>query len=116
MSVYPFKGLREAGALLTTGSDWVFAPETPNIFPGLQALLQGRKGWELDKEDVIRIVTIDGAIATNREKMEGSITAAKLANFIILDRDLVKAEDISTTVVLKTFFEVGRSMTMPATS
>ncbi|OCT45192.1 hydrolase [Cladophialophora carrionii] len=109
MSVYPFKGLREAGALLTIGSDWVFAPETPNIFPGLQALLQGRKGWELDKEDVIRIVTIDGATATNREKMEGSITAGKLANFIILDRDLVKAEDISTTVVLKTFFE-GREV------
>jgi predicted amidohydrolase YtcJ len=104
-SVYPFKGLRDAGALLTIGSDWVFAPGTPNIFPGLQALLQGRKGWEMDKEDIIRIVTIDGAKATGREKEEGSITAGKLANFIILDRNLVTEEDISTTVVLKTFFE-----------
>jgi len=104
-SVYPFAGLRKAGALLTIGSDWVFAPETPNIFPGLQALVEGRAGWELEKEDVIRIVTIDGAKATSRDKMEGTITTGKLANFIILDRDLVKASDISTTVVKKTFFE-----------
>jgi predicted amidohydrolase YtcJ len=59
----------------------------------------------MDIEDVIRIITIDGAKATNREKKEGSITPGKLANFIILDRDLAKAQDISTTIVLKTFFE-----------
>jgi predicted amidohydrolase YtcJ len=104
-SVYPFAGLRKAGALITIGSDWVFAPETPNIFPGLQALLQGRKGWEMEKEDILRIVTIEGAKAVGREKTEGSITQGKLANFIILDRDLVKEEDISTTIVRKTFFE-----------
>lgn len=105
MSVYPFKALRDAGALLTIGSDWILAPETPNIFPGLQALLQGRTGWEMDIEDIIRIVTIDGAKAVAREGTEGSITPGKNANFIILDRDLLKVEDISTTVVRKTFFE-----------
>ncbi|RVX73565.1 hypothetical protein B0A52_02453 [Exophiala mesophila] len=105
MSVYPFTGLRDAGALLTIGSDWVFAPETPNIFPGLQALLEGRKGWEMTKEEILRIMTMDGAKATGRETREGSITPGKQANFIILDRDLEKAEDISTTIVLKTFFE-----------
>jgi predicted amidohydrolase YtcJ len=102
---YPFAELRKAGALLTIGSDWVFAPETPNCFPGLQALLEGRVGWEMEKEDILRIMTIEGAKATGRDKMEGSITTGKSANFIILDRDLVEAKDISTTVVLKTFFE-----------
>ena len=108
-SVYPFAALRQAGALLTIGSDWVFAPETPNIFPGLQALLQGRPGWEMEKEDVLRIVTIDGAKAVGREQTEGSITKGKLANFTVVDRDLVAAEDLSTTVVRKTFFE-GREV------
>jgi predicted amidohydrolase YtcJ len=105
MSVYPFTSLRDAGALLTIGSDWVFAPETPNVFPGLQALLEGRKGWELDIEHIIRIMTIDGATAVGRDKVEGSITPGKLANFIILDRDFVKAKEIATTIVLKTIFE-----------
>ncbi|ODV91959.1 hypothetical protein CANCADRAFT_30242 [Tortispora caseinolytica NRRL Y-17796] len=105
MSVYPFTGLRDAGALLTIGSDWVFAPETPNIFPALQALLEGRKGWEMTREQILKIVTIDGAFAVGRDKDEGSIEPGKLANFIILDRDMTSAEEIATTIVKKTFFE-----------
>lgn len=105
LSVYPFTGLQAAGALMTIGSDWVFAPETPNCFPGLQALLQGRKGWEMKIEHIIQIMTMDGATAVGRAEIEGSITPGKLANFIVLDRDLLKVEDISTTLVLKTYFE-----------
>ncbi len=105
LSVYPFVGLRDAGALLTIGSDWVFAPETPNIFPGLQALQENRKGWELERDHLLRIITIDGAKAVSRDDVEGTITPGKLANFIILDRDLSVAKEIATTIVLKTFFE-----------
>ncbi|KAJ9637047.1 uncharacterized protein PV06_01425 [Exophiala oligosperma] len=104
-SVYPFVGLRKADALLTIGSDWVFAPETPNIFPGLQALQENRPGWELERDDLLRIITIDGAKAVGRDVVEGSITPGKMANFIILDRDLSTAKEIGTTIVLKTFFE-----------
>jgi predicted amidohydrolase YtcJ len=56
LSVYPFTGLQAAGALLTIGSDWAFAWETPNCFPGLQALIQGRKGWEMKIENIIKIM------------------------------------------------------------
>lgn len=56
LSVYPFTGLQAADALLTIGSDWVFAPETPNCWPGLAALLEGRKGWEMKIEDLIKIM------------------------------------------------------------
>merc|ERR1711964_224261 len=92
-------------AHITIGSDWVSAPETPNIFPGLQALQEGRKGWELERDDLLRIITVDGAKAVGRDKTEGTITPGKLANFIILDRDLSEAKEIGTTIVLKTFFE-----------
>lgn len=104
-SVYPFNNLKKYGALLTIGSDWVFAPDTPNIFPGIQALTENKHGWDLTREDVIKMVTINGAKATYRDTTEGSITPGKLANFIVLDRDLTTAETIADTIVYKTFFE-----------
>lgn len=104
-SVYPFNQLRDAGALLTIGSDWVFSPDTPNIFPGLQSITENKHGWDLTREEVVKIVTIDGAKAVSRDKEEGTITKGKLANFIVLDRDLLTAEDISKTIVYKTYFE-----------
>jgi predicted amidohydrolase YtcJ len=54
---------------------------------------------------LLRIITIDGAKAVGRDAAEGSISPGKLANFIILDRDLSTAKEIGTTIVLKTFFE-----------
>lgn len=104
-SVYPFNHLKKYGALLTIGSDWVFAPDTPNIFPGLQALTENKHGWDLTREEVIRMVTIHGAEAVAREKDEGTIEAGKLANFIVLDRDLTSAPSIADTIVYKTYFE-----------
>ena len=104
-SVYPFNNLKKYGALLTIGSDWVFAPDTPNIFPGLQALTENKHGWDLTREEVIKMVTIHGAEAVSREKDEGTIEAGKLANFIILDRDLTSAPSIADTIVYKTYFE-----------
>lgn len=104
-SVYPFNTFQKYGALLTIGSDWVFSPDTPNIFPGLQSLTENKHGWNLTREDVIEMVTINGAMATGREKTEGSIEAGKLANFIILDRDITSAPKIDDTIIYKTYFE-----------
>ncbi|KAH3661488.1 hypothetical protein OGAPHI_006335 [Ogataea philodendri] len=104
-SVYPFNTLQDAGALLTIGSDWVFAPDTPNIFPGLQALMEKKHGWDMKREDILRIVTLDGAKAVGRESTEGSIEAGKLANFIVLDRNMVECESVADTIVKKTYFE-----------
>lgn len=104
-SVYPFNTLKKYGALLTIGSDWVFAPDTPNIFPGLQAITENKHGWDLTREEVIKMVTINGALATSREKLEGTIEKGKLANFVMLDRDLLTAPKINDTIVYKTFFE-----------
>lgn len=105
MSVYPFNCLKDNGALITIGSDWVFAPDTPNIFPGLQALTENKHGWDLTREEVIKMVTIDGAKAVSRDKTEGSIEVGKCANFVVLDRDVLTAPSIETTVVKKTYFE-----------
>ncbi|ODV97367.1 hypothetical protein PACTADRAFT_38766 [Pachysolen tannophilus NRRL Y-2460] len=104
-SVYPFNTLKDNGALITIGSDWVFAPDTPNIFPGIQALTENKHGWNLKREEVARMITIDGAKAVGRDSAEGSIETGKIANFILLDRDFITAPSISETIVKKTYFE-----------
>ncbi|ODV84169.1 hypothetical protein CANARDRAFT_68463 [[Candida] arabinofermentans NRRL YB-2248] len=104
-SVYPFNCLQDNGALITIGSDWVFAPDTPNIFPGIQALMENKHGWNMKRKDILRIITLDGAIAVGRDKEEGSIESGKLANFIILDRNMATCESVADTIVLKTYFE-----------
>lgn len=104
-AVYPFNQLLDNGALVTIGSDWVFAPDCPNIFPALQAITEFKHGWNLTRKQALDLVTINGARAIGAEHQEGSIESGKVANFIVLDRDLLQATDIATTIVKKTYFE-----------
>jgi predicted amidohydrolase YtcJ len=58
----------------------------------------------LSLEDTIRGYTLGAAFAGRREKNEGSLEPGKLADFILLDRDLFKIEpsEIGKTEVLIT--------------
>ncbi len=58
----------------------------------------------LSLEDTIRGYTLGAAFAGRREKTEGSLEPGKLADFILLDRDLFKIEpsEIDKTEVLIT--------------
>jgi predicted amidohydrolase YtcJ len=58
----------------------------------------------LSLEDAIRAYTLGAAFAGRREKTEGSLEPGKLADLILLDRDLFKIEpsEISKTEVLIT--------------
>jgi hypothetical protein len=53
------------------------------------------------------MMTINGAISVGWEKTQGSIEPGKVANFIVLDRNLfeVPVTEIAETRVLKTIFE-----------
>jgi predicted amidohydrolase YtcJ len=102
---WQFKTLQNHGVLMTVGSDWVVTP-APNLFPGLQGMLL-RGDESVDLASALRMLTINGAIALGWEDTQGSIEQGKLANFIVLDRNLfeVPATSVSETVVLKTVFE-----------
>jgi hypothetical protein len=102
---WQFRTLLEHGVLMTVGTDWVVTP-TPNLFPGLQGMLL-RGDESIDLPSALRMLTINGAIALGWEKTQGSLEPGKLANFIVLDRNLfeVPATDVSETSVLKTVFE-----------
>jgi predicted amidohydrolase YtcJ len=59
----------------------------------------------LSREDALRGMTIWAAKANFEEKEKGSIENGKLADFTIIDKDLVTtgAKDILSTKVLMTF-------------
>ena len=100
--VFPFKSFYERGPTISIGTDW-FLPETPNLFVGISGIIS-RPGENLPLETVLRIVT-RGAAEAAGVRNTGSISVGKKANFIVLDRDILTAEEIKSTRVKKTWFE-----------
>jgi len=103
---YAFKTLLENGALLSFGSDWpgtnaswypakpllgIYAAVTRQTLDG-----QPPEGWfpeqRLDVETAIRAYTINNAFAAGEEDIKGSLRVGKLADFTILDRDLLQID------------------------
>lgn len=106
--VWQFRTLSDKGVLLTIGTDWVVTP-TPNLFPALEGLLD-YEDESLDLISAIRALTINGAISTGRGDIMGSIEPGKLANMIVLDRNIfeIQRQEISETGVDMTLFEGHR--------
>jgi len=109
-----WRSIQAKGGALAFGSDWPVV--TLNPWPGVQTALtrQTSEGnppggfipqQRLSLEDTIRGYTLGAAFAGRREKSEGSLEPGKLADFILLDRDLFKIEpsEIDKTEVLITF-------------
>jgi predicted amidohydrolase YtcJ len=108
-----WRSIQAKGGALAFGSDWPVV--TLNPWPGVQTALtrQTSEGnppggfipqQRLSLEDTIRGYTLGAAFAGRREKGEGSLEPGKLADFILLDRDLFKIEpsEIGKTEVLIT--------------
>jgi predicted amidohydrolase YtcJ len=108
-----WRSIAQKGGALAFGSDWPVV--TLNPWKGVQTAVtrQTEEGepvggfvpqQRLSLEDTIRAYTLGAAFAGRREKTEGSIEAGKLADFIVLDRDLFKIEpsEIGKTEVLLT--------------
>ncbi len=96
-TTYAFRSLLDAGARLALGSDWSVAPATP--LEGIYAAVTRRTlddrnpdGWvpeqKITVEEALRGYTLDAAYASFEEDVKGSLEPGKLADFVILDRDL----------------------------
>ena len=94
---YAFRSLLDAGAVLAFGSDWSVAPLDPVM--GIYAAatrrtLDGKNpgGWvpeqKITVEEAVRAYTVGSAYAEFAENVKGTITAGKLADLVILDRDI----------------------------
>ena len=96
-TTYAFRSLQEAGARLAFGSDWFVAPPTP--LEGIYAAVTRRtlddknpRGWvpeqKIGVEDALRAYTTGGAYASFEETQKGSLEVGKLADLVIINRDL----------------------------
>ena len=108
-----WRSIEQKGGVLAFGSDWPVV--TLNPWKGVQTAVtrQTEDGepvggfvpqQRLTLEDTIRAYTLGAAFAGRREKTEGSLEPCKVADFIMLDRDLFKIEpsEIGKTEVLLT--------------
>ncbi|HEY6969395.1 MAG TPA: amidohydrolase [Candidatus Angelobacter sp.] len=96
---YAFRTFLDHGVRLAFGTDWSVAPLSPmwNLYAAVtRATLDGKNpgGWvpeqKLTLAEAIEAYTIGSAYAEFQEREKGSITAGKLADFVILSDDLFK--------------------------
>ncbi|HMA02414.1 MAG: amidohydrolase [Gemmatimonas sp.] len=98
-TTYAFKSILDAGARLAFGSDWSVAPPTPieGIFGAVtRETLDGKHpgGWipeqKIGVEDALRAYTSGSAYASFEENIKGTLEPNKLADFVLIDRDLTR--------------------------
>lgn len=94
---YAFRALLDNNARLAFGSDWFVAPPTPldGIYAAVtRQTLDGAHpgGWvpeqKITVEEALRAYTTGGAFASFEERDKGTLEPGKLADFVIIDRDL----------------------------
>jgi predicted amidohydrolase YtcJ len=115
-ATYAFRSLLDSGAVLAFGSDWTVAPLNP--MEGLKAAvtrqtLDGKhpNGWtpeqKLTIDEAVRAFTVGSAYAEFAENVKGTITPGKLADLVMLDRNLyqIPPADIDKARVLLTIMD-----------
>jgi hypothetical protein len=94
---YAFRSLLDNKARVAFGSDWFVAPPTPieGIYAAVtRQTLDGARpgGWvpeqKITVEEALRAYTAGGAYASYEELEKGTLEAGKLADFVMIDRDL----------------------------
>jgi predicted amidohydrolase YtcJ len=94
----PVKELLDAGLIVSTGSDFYAAintPDNPLIPIYFYVTRRTRSGTvigpeqRISREQALRVSTVNYAYTTFEESLKGSIEAGKLADFVILSGDLL---------------------------
>ena len=114
VSSYACRALLDARAKVAFGSDWSVAPLSPLL--GIAAAVHRRtldgknpKGWfpeqKIGVAEAVEAYTLTSAFAAHQEKERGTLEVGKLADFVVLSRDIlaeVEVERIAETVVVMT--------------
>jgi predicted amidohydrolase YtcJ len=79
---------------------WITLKRQPRNMDGILHAEQ-----RLKRHEALRLYTINNAYLTFEEKVKGSLEVGKLADFVIIDRDILKVslDDIKDTQVLSTY-------------
>ena len=112
-TTYAFRSLLDAGARVAFGSDWYVAPPTP--LEGIYAAVTRRtldganpNGWmplqRISVEEALAAYTRGGAYASFEEDVKGTLEPGKLADLVVLDRDItaIAPEEIADATVRTT--------------
>jgi len=102
-TTYAFRSLLDSGATLAFGSDWPVAPMVPLL--GIYAAttrrtLDGKnpEGWVPEQKitvaEAIHAYTIGSAYAEGEETMKGSLAPGKLADLVVLSKDILHIDPI----------------------
>ena len=113
--MYPIRSVQDAGGMIAFGSDW--SVSTANPFPQIETAVTRLSAAgedypvmlpeeRIDLESALVAFTINAAFLNKHEDQTGSIEVGKLADIIVLDRNLFDIEpaEISETKVLLTLF------------
>jgi len=112
-TTYAFRSLLDSGATLAFGTDWTVAPLNPllSIYAAVTRRTLDAKhpnGWipeqKISIEETVRAYTVGSAFAEFQEKEKGSIVPGKLADVVILSRDIFHIDpgEINQTEVVMT--------------
>jgi predicted amidohydrolase YtcJ len=97
-TTYAFRDLLDANAGLAFGSDWFVAPPTP--LEGIYAAVTRRtldaahpQGWvpeqKISVEEALVAYTRNASRASFEEQLKGTLESGKLADLVVIDRDLL---------------------------
>jgi len=102
-NLIPIKSLADADARITLSSDWNVS--TLNPFVGIQNAVT-RAPQNIPLEMAIKAYTINGAYVMRQEGKVGSLEVGKLADFVVIDRDLftISNTQISQAKIERTIF------------
>ena len=99
----PIKSLKDAGARLTLSSDWNVSSLNP--FVGIQNAVT-RAPQNISLAEAIKAYTLNGAYVMRQEDKVGSLEIGKLADFVVLDKDIfsISSNQIKNTKIVMTIF------------
>ena len=113
-TTYAFRALLDARARLAFGSDWFVAPPVP--LEGIYAAVTRRTldeanpgGWvpeeKITVEEALRAYTSEAAYASFDDASRGVLSKGRLADFVVLDRNIfeIAPEEIRSVRVDMTF-------------
>lgn len=112
---YAWRSLLRTGVVIPNGSDFPVEMVNPLISFHSAVTRQDAEGWppggwypaeRMTREEALKSMTAWPAYAAFQESMMGSLAAGKVADFVVLDRDImtVPAETILSTKVIATYF------------
>ncbi|MFL6208798.1 MAG: amidohydrolase [Pyrinomonadaceae bacterium] len=102
-TTYAFRTLLDTGAVLAFGTDWSVAPLNPllGIYAAVtRRTLDGKNpdGWipeqKITVEEAVRAYTVGSAYAEFTDDVKGTLAPGKLADMVIIDRDIFKIDPV----------------------